>query len=99
MIVFSFNLCSLVGSNGFIQESLAFLLPLVSFFPIFVLIFKMNLLIESVDVVGSSFVPFRVSALVWLGEGAVQSIVSLIDLLGMSSYTSISVLEISFSLL
>lgn len=99
MIVLSFNLCSLIGSNGFIQKCLAFILPLVGCFPIFVLIFKMNLLVESVDVVGSGFVPFCVSALVWLGEGAVQSVVSFVNFLGMCGYTSVSILEISFSLL
>ena len=99
MIILSFNLCSFVSSNRFIQQSLALRLPLVSFFPIFVLIFKMNLLVKSVNVVSSCFVPFGVGALVWLGEGAVESVVSFVDLLVVCGYTSVSILEISFSLL
>ena len=99
MIVFSFDLGSFVSSNSFIQQSLTLSLPLVSFFSIFVLIFEMNLLVKSVNMVGSGFVPFGMSTLVWLGEGAVESVVSFVDLLGMCGYTSVSVLEISFSLL
>jgi len=99
MIILPFNLCSFVSSNSFIEQSLALSFPLVSFFPIFVLIFKMNLLVESVNVVSSCFVPFGVGSLVWLREGAVESVVSFVDFLVMCGYTSVSVLEISFSLL
>jgi hypothetical protein len=59
----------------------------------------MNLLVESVNVICSGFVPFGVGALVWLGEGAVEGVVSFVDLLVVCGYTSVSVLEISFSLL
>jgi hypothetical protein len=99
MIILSFNLCSFVSRNGFIKQSLALSFPLVCSFPIFVLIFQMHLLVKFVNVVGSCLVPFCVGALVWLSEGAVESIVSLMDLLGVCCHASVSVLEISFSLL
>jgi hypothetical protein len=99
MIILSFDLCSFVSSDGFVEQSLALGFPLVSFFPIFVLIFKMNLLVESMNMVGSRLVPFGVGALVWLSEGAVQGVVSFVDLLVVGSHASVSVLEISFSLL
>ena len=59
----------------------------------------MNLLVESVNVICSSFVPFGVGALLWFREGAVEGVVSFVDLLLVCGYTSVSVLEISFSLL
>ena len=99
MIILPLNLRSLISGDGFIKQLLPFLLPLVCVYPISVLMFEVHLLVEFVNMICSRFVPFGMRALMRLTEGAVQSIVSLVDLLSVSGHTSVSVLEISLSLL